>query len=180
MLRTNHYDVALEAWLRSHRIPYVAVDETRRALLGNASLKSMDFVVYGRGGVNLLVDVKGRKWGEQGRRWENWTTQDDLESLAAWEGVFGPHFRGAFVFAYDLTGEETPNGIGSERPFEFQNRRYVFTGVWAREYEAATRRRSARWDTVWVPSTDFGKLRFSLAEWLGVTPADSLATEGAG
>ena len=28
--RENHYEAAFEAWLREHRVPYVAVDEARR------------------------------------------------------------------------------------------------------------------------------------------------------
>jgi hypothetical protein len=86
--RTNHYDVAFEEYLRNLRTPYVAVDETRRALLSQASLKSMDFIVYSVRQRNLLVDVKGRRFpsgGEsQNHQWENWATGDDLDSLLQW------------------------------------------------------------------------------------------------
>ena len=41
-------------------MPYVAVDEAKRALFSTAKLKSFDFVVYSKTGPNLLVDVKGR------------------------------------------------------------------------------------------------------------------------
>ncbi len=75
--RRHHYERAFEAYLRLQRIPYVAVDEARKALLpegatfriegceieggpASAALKSFDFVLYGDG-VNQLVDVKGRK-----------------------------------------------------------------------------------------------------------------------
>ena len=68
--RTNHYEAAFEAWLRGHQVPCVAIDETRRSLLGRAlvesagenrdsenagpenaprSLKSVDFIVSPRG-----------------------------------------------------------------------------------------------------------------------------------
>lgn len=44
--RSNHYEAAVEAYLRSERIPYVAVNERRRALCpGGASLKSVDLIV---------------------------------------------------------------------------------------------------------------------------------------
>lgn len=78
--RRHHYERAFEDYLRRQRVPYVAVDEARKALLpedqslkvesvwngggagGRAlhALKSFDFVIYGRE-MNLLVDVKGRK-----------------------------------------------------------------------------------------------------------------------
>ncbi len=78
--RWHHYERAFEAYLRAQRIPYVAVDEARKALLprdqrfvsphepGAAapapgpgpSLKSFDFVLYADQR-NLLMDVKGRK-----------------------------------------------------------------------------------------------------------------------
>ena len=57
--RDNHYEAAFEEFLRVKQIPYVAVDETKRALLGDASLKSLDFIVSTALGVSWLVDVKG-------------------------------------------------------------------------------------------------------------------------
>jgi hypothetical protein len=60
--RTNHYDAAFEAYLRRARVPFVVVDEARRARLNQLSLKSMDFIVTAPGNRNLLVDVKGRQF----------------------------------------------------------------------------------------------------------------------
>ena len=64
--RSNHYDAAFEAYLRQLRTPHVVVDETRRALLQQASLKSMDFIVYSARKPNLLVDGKGRRFPSGG------------------------------------------------------------------------------------------------------------------
>ncbi len=77
--RYQHYELAFERYLRSRRIPYVAVDEARKALLptdhslrvstidapegtspASHALKSFDYVIYGPGS-NLLVEVKGRR-----------------------------------------------------------------------------------------------------------------------
>ena len=58
--RTVHYEAAFEGYLRHRGMPYVAVDEAKRALFATAKLKSFDFVVYSKTGPNLLVDVKGR------------------------------------------------------------------------------------------------------------------------
>lgn len=82
--RRHHYEASFEEYLRARRIPYVAVDEARKALLpearltyrdaavpgedggddgaGGRALKSFDFVLYGQGS-NLLVEVKGRRLG---------------------------------------------------------------------------------------------------------------------
>ena len=64
--RTVHYEAAFEAFLRGKGIPYVAVDEAKKALFADAKLKSFDFVVYSKTGPNLLIDVKGRQvqWRE--------------------------------------------------------------------------------------------------------------------
>ncbi len=58
MKRNNHYEAAVEEFLRERRVAYVAVDESRRSLLGDESLKSLDFIIHGTCGVRWLVDVK--------------------------------------------------------------------------------------------------------------------------
>src|SRR3974377_2257518 len=122
--RDNHYEAAFEEFLRSRGVPYVAVDEAKRSLLSDGrSIKSLDFIVSG--GVDVsqgvsddgssgdaastraitwLVDVKGRRFPSgdvQKQYWKNWSTRDDLRSLAQWEGLFGPSLCGPFVFAYE-------------------------------------------------------------------------------
>jgi hypothetical protein len=43
--RDNHYEVAFEEYLRSRGVPYVAVDEGRRAVLADGgSIKSLELV----------------------------------------------------------------------------------------------------------------------------------------
>src|SRR6476661_3576689 len=86
--RNIHYEAAFEAYLRHRGIPYVAVDEAKKALFSNAKLKSFDFVVYSKNGPNLLIDVKGRQARDRagGRKnFETWTTQRDVEDLMQWE-----------------------------------------------------------------------------------------------
>jgi len=44
--RDNHYEAAFEAYLRNRAVPYVAVDEAKRGVLGDGgSIKSIDFIV---------------------------------------------------------------------------------------------------------------------------------------
>src|SRR5207248_6745570 len=110
MDRSNHYEAAFEAWLQEQRLCYVAVDETRRCVLGDGPVKNLDFVVYGPAGARLVVDVKGRRFpggrgGRKRRVWESWSTQEDVDGLARWAERFGPGYRGLLVFAYHLLPE---------------------------------------------------------------------------
>src|SRR5690606_15377835 len=84
--RDNRYEAAFEAYLRAKQVPYVADDETRRASLAADSPKSLDYIVSAAHGAPWLVDVKGRLFpsGEQRQYWKNWSTRDDLVSLAQW------------------------------------------------------------------------------------------------
>ena len=96
--RRHHYEAAFEHLLRSRRIPYIAVDEAKKSLVPSQvdqprwtldaadSIKSFDFVVYGRG-TNVLAEVKGRRLAK-GLRQECWVTEDDVASFTAcWTGV---------------------------------------------------------------------------------------------
>ena len=167
-LRNNHYDVAFEEFLRRRRTPYVFVDERRRALLDNASLKSIDFIVYSPKNENLLVDVKGRRFPsgrmEGGHKWENWTGAEDVPALLEWEKVFGADFRGLLVFAYHIVDDRWRHEF--DERFEFRGREYAFFGVWADSYGVAMRSRSQSWNTVSLPSREFRKLRVPLRELL--------------
>ena len=163
-IRSNHYDAAFEQYLRSRRVPYVAVDEQRRALAADASLKSFDFIVSRPGGGSWLVDVKGRRFpGGGGGRWENWVTAEDVECLLKWETVFGAGSRAALAFAYDLAEGET---AGSAEPFAWGGRRYAFHAVTAADYATAMTCRSESWATVHLPRADFDRLRVPFGELL--------------
>ena len=167
-LRGNHYDVAFEAFLRTRRTPYVAVDEQRRALLEQQSLKSMDFIVYSQKDANLLVDVKGRRFPsgdpQSGHRWENWATAEDVPALLKWQDVFGTDFRALLVFAYYIVSEAERDKF--EELFSFRDRDYAFYGVWVDEYREAMQTRSESWQTVSVPSGPFRELRSPLVDFL--------------
>jgi hypothetical protein len=162
--RTVHYEAAFEAFLRHKGIPYVAVDEAKRALFANAKLKSFDFVVYVNGAPNLLVDVKGRQHRDRtGRKtFECWTTQRDVEDLMQWEQVFGEGFKAVLAFIYWIDAPLTPEpGM-----FEHRDRWYWLYGIDLAEYRNAMRRRSVKWETVALPAEDFRALARPLESWL--------------
>lgn len=166
--RGNHYDAAFEAFLRDRRTPYVSVDEKRRALLEQASLKSMDFIVYSQKSPNLLVDVKGRRFpsgdAHAGHRWENWATAEDLPALLQWQAVFGSGFRAVLVFAYHVVSERLHGEF--DQLFAYRDALYAFYGVWVDEYQQAMQVRSASWQTVSVPSREFRDLRLPISAFL--------------
>jgi hypothetical protein len=163
--RDNHYEAAFEEFLRQRQIPYVAVDEKKRALLGDASLKSLDFIVSPPLGSSWLVDVKGRHFPTGGQRqyWKNWSTRDDVCSLTAWERLFGPSFCGLLVFAYEVIGDRAP--VSPEQLFEFGGRLYGFVGMRLADYAARARRISVAWDTLAMPAQQFRSLAAPVEEY---------------
>ena len=162
-----HYESAFEDFLQTRQIPYVAVDEAKRAAFRDAKLKSFDFIVYSSRSTNWLVDVKGRRWATRKSSvkptWENWVTQDDLDGLVQWQQVFGNDFRGLLVFAYLLKTEAEPP---EEILHSFRGQRYVFAGVPLEDYRVHARVRSPKWGTVNLPVREFARHVRPLADWL--------------
>lgn len=162
--RNIHYEAAFEAYLREKGIPYVAVDEAKKALFANAKLKSFDFVVYSKNGPNLLIDVKGRQRREASakRSFETWTPERDVTDLLQWEQVFGEGFRAILAFIYWIEDPLTPEpGMYAHR-----DRWYLLMGVDLAEYRNHMRRRSAKWETVSLRNEDFRQLARPIESWL--------------
>ena len=174
MLRRNHYEAAFEAFLRARKIPYVAVDESRRSLVAERSLKSLDFIVSPAASPSSwLVDVKGRRFPSGSRKqqyWKNWSTGDELRSLAQWEQIFGPNFSGALIFAFNVVGDRSP--LPAEQMFEYQDGLYGFVVVRLGHYVGWARRISPRWDTVAMPASRFRELAEPADEFFGVTAGE--------
>lgn len=168
--RENHYEAAFEAWLRWLRVPYVAVDESHRAAAVAAgrerTLKSLDFIVSPVGeSVNWLVDVKGRQFPTAGRQyWRNWSTADELESLAAWEELLGPRSMGLLVFAYNVVGEVSP--LPADELFVHSNSLYAFVGIRLDHYASCAKPLSPRWGTVTLSVPQFRSLARPVRELL--------------
>ena len=160
--RSNHYEAAFEGYLQAHRLCYVAVDETRRAMLGDLRVKSLDFIVHGENGARLLVDVKGRRFPagpvhRQRRVWECWSTQEDLDGLARWAELFGSGYQGLLVFTYHLRHNIVlPDDL--EDLWKFRGRSYLMRAIDADDYRAHVRCRSPKWGTVGLPGAFFREL----------------------
>ncbi len=162
--RNIHYEAAFEAYLRHRGIPYVAVDEAKKALFSTAKLKSFDFVVYCKDGPNLLIDVKGRQMreGSSKRSFQTWTTERDVEDLMQWEQVFGDGFKAMFTFIYWIEPPLTPEA----GMFEHRDKWYWLFGIDLTEYRNHMRRRSVKWETVALPIEDFRQLARPIDSWL--------------
>jgi len=167
--RNNHYELAFEAYLRDHRVAYVAVNEQRRSLIAQGSLKNLDFIVSPSDSVSLLIDVKGRRFPSAGAQyWRNWSTWDDLQSMARWQDKLGPGSCALLVFAYEIVGSRSP--VEAAQLYEFRDRWYAFLAVRVPDYIQFARPISARWQTVGMPTRLFRQAAFSLADILGPEP----------
>ncbi|MBX3322535.1 MAG: HYExAFE family protein [Phycisphaeraceae bacterium] len=168
--RRHQYERAFEAYLRARKIPYVAVNEAKKAILpdgtpfrvagdnGTQTLKSFDFVVYGST-TNLLVEIKGRRLGATpsragtSARLESWVTLDDVESLKLWQQFFGFGFEAALVFVYQCE-LQPPDGLFQE-VFEHAGKWFMLRAIYLNAYVEHMRTRSPRWRTVHLSASDF-------------------------
>jgi hypothetical protein len=138
--------------------------------VADGSLKSLDFIVSPPGQASWLVDVKGRRFpsgDEHHQYWKNWSTRDDLRSLAAWQSHFGNDFCPLLVFAYHIVGPRSP--LPREEIFEFRGGHYGFLGVRLADYMPHARPLSDAWDTVAMPTGLFRRVARPLDAWLGGT-----------
>jgi hypothetical protein len=170
--RISHYESAFQAFLQSRSIPFVRVEEVKKALFADAKLKSFDFVVYSKKGPNLLIDVKGRSHRNRPgkktpvspkRRFDAWSAERDLTDLVQWEQVFGDGFKGLLTFVYWMDSSPAINHTGM---FRHQDRWYLMMGIDLAAYRNRMRRRSAKWETVSLTAEDFRLLARPLESWL--------------
>ena len=170
MDRSNHYEAAFEAYLRSKRVAFVPVDEAKRAELGGQNTKSLDFIVVGPDSAKLVVDVKGRRFpgGKPDSPrfvWQNWSTQDDVAGLTRWAAQFGPEFRGVLAFVYRI---EPPFAVPADTPDRFAHRdhNYLMRAVDVATYQLHMKPRSPRWGTVHLPTADFRRVVRPFSDFL--------------
>lgn len=180
MDRTNHYEAAFEAYLKVNGLRYLAVDESRRPVADGRPVKSVDFVVFGRGQVQYLIDVKGRRYPggtarKPRRAWESWAHQDDIDGLRRWQDVGrseGCQALGLLVFVYHLDesfAARLPET--TEDLTDWDGRRYLLRGVPVNEYQRHMRVRSPKWGTVSLPTRVFADLVRPFRHWLdGLVP----------
>lgn len=174
--RSNHYELAFESYLRDCRVAYVAVDEQRRSLIAQGSLKSLDFIVSPSNSVSLLIDIKGRRFPSGNRKkqyWRNWSTWDDLMSMARWQEKLGNKSCALLVFAFEIVGNRSP--IEAERLYTFRDRQYAFLAVRVADYIQFSRPISSKWQTVAMTGRLFRQSAFCLDTILNPPVPSALA-----
>jgi hypothetical protein len=172
MIRRNHYEAAFEAFLRDARLCFVAVNESKRSTLEDEPVKSLDFIVTPHPEVQLLIDIKGRKFpsGNALRpryTWQSWCTRDDVDGLGRWQEQYGPRSTALLVFMYSLQPlVEVP--LGTADFWVWKKRRYLLRGISIDSYREAMRPRSPKWNTVHLRSADFSRRIRPISDWLRV------------
>ena len=160
-----HYEAAFEDFLRRKGLPYIAVDEAKKALFAGAKLKSFDFVVYRPEGKNLLVDVKGRKLNPaSASTFQNWTTREDIDDLRQWQEIFGEGFSAMFLFMYYWP--DRPETSPLKEMFLHHEKWYGTLGISVADYREFMKPRSEAWGTVHLPAKEFRRLAKPFEEWL--------------
>ncbi len=172
MNQGRHYELAFENYLTYHRIPYVSLDQAKKAAFAGVDIKSFDLLAYPPSGPRLLIDVKGRKCSlkefRHGRFGENWITTDDLDGLGAWQRVFGGDYHAVLVFAYWLFDAETPEP--AEGLHHHEMRDYFFMAVTLEAYQTHAKPRSPAWQTVYLPVRDFAQLAQPFQKMVNINP----------
>ena len=190
--RRHHYESAFEQYLRTTKVPYVAVDEAKKALLPGAvdmyvveqepasnelgderlphvkprklALKSFDFVIYGEG-LNLLCEVKGRRI--------SLTRKDGVGRLENWVTMDDVEsltkwerlFGAGFEAAFIFVywcDAQPPDGLFQEI-FTHKDKWYALRACRLRDYKANMRVRSPKWRTLDILPKAFQKISHPFA-----------------
>jgi len=173
----THYEQAFEHYLQQKHLPYVAVDQSKKAIFSAERIKSFDFIVYPNNSRKILVDVKGRKFSyssfQKGHFGESWVTKGDVEGLKCWQQVFGADYIAVFIFAYWLFDKTNPDHFYRTAidldgdTYYYQQRHYSFVAAMLREYRLQMRPRSTSWQTVYVPRRQFRTIAEPVDYFLG-------------
>ncbi|MCD4830912.1 MAG: HYExAFE family protein [Anaerohalosphaeraceae bacterium] len=161
---SNHYARAFASFLKDNFLKYIPVDQQKRAVFAQSSIKSFDYIFYSFSGQPWLAEVKGRKF--KGKTFanlanlQNWVTAGDIQGLGKWSKVFGPTQKAVIVFVYCLENIDVdPDG---REIYEFGNKRYIFIAAKLEDYCKFMTPRSRKWDTVSMPAEAFRQCAVSL------------------
>jgi len=178
--RSIHYEAAFEDYLRARGIPYVATNESRRALSAQVSLKSVDFIFSTSSGENYLVEVKGKQFPyvRRGGRnyWESWLHREDISALLEWARILGPSFKALIVYVYHLTNpfDRRVHGPHFATLHHFRECDYALMGMEAAMFSRLSRLRSGAWDALDVAVTPLLENLRPFEYFLGVPEVVSL------
>lgn len=153
----NHYEKAFGNWLIDNHVQYIAVDEQKRAAMGQSKVKSFDYLLYPPNQQTIVAEVKGRKFKGTSfaklTKMECWVTADDITGLTMWQQIFGSSHVTAFIFAYHI--EKIDVDLDGRDVYEFNGKRYIFFCVKLEDYCRSMTLRSRKWQTVTLPAEKF-------------------------
>ena len=87
----------VELWLKREGIPYVNVDDAKKALFAGATLRSFHFVAYRPQGPHWLI-------------WAGTITPETRPDMRQWERIFGEGFKAVLV----LRSQTNPLGFATK------------------------------------------------------------------
>ncbi|MFP4497123.1 MAG: HYExAFE family protein [Vulcanimicrobiota bacterium] len=157
----SHYELMFEDLLRSRKIPYLAVDESRRPVTVDGKIKNFDFIVNSSKG-GYLVDIKGKLFPQESRDkksrlyWENWVSYSDLKGLVKWKEMFGRDFLAILIFAYKILYDE--NIFQFWDIYNYQGFTYGLIGCLLEDYCRMARIRSVKWGAYSVKKQKFKRI----------------------
>lgn len=165
----SNYERMFEALLRNRKIPYVAVDEKHRPIIGGGTIKNFDFLVYSRKG-SYAIDIKGKNFpqsmgkGRAGLRWQNWVKGDDLQGLKQWHSLMGRFCSPVIIFAYRVLLIQ--DIFLFHDLFNYEGDSYGLVGVKLENYTAGAQLRSSKWNAYSVKKELFLKIARPLREFI--------------
>ncbi|MGH9909394.1 MAG: HYExAFE family protein [Nitrososphaerales archaeon] len=144
----SEYEKVFEEIIRTCEIPYIAINEAKRAVVRGKKIKSLDFIVASKNGIYLL-DIKGKTfpygWPKRsiGPRdyWENWVHKDDLEGMELWSKLFESRkVQSLLVFVYKIVKKDELEKFVDY--VKMQNTYYGFVAIPASVYKQHWKQRS--------------------------------------
>ena len=167
------YERAVEQFLRTHRLPYLAVNQRRRPLGATGPIKNFDFLVHGRSGQHYLLEVKGRQFPYvlRGKKvyWENWVHKEDLEGLRLWRDYFAFGFTGLVCYAYLITEPQFIETFPSR--VQWREETFGLVALTLESFLEASQERSSRWQALHIPPAAFRQLIKPLSAFLLLSEA---------
>lgn len=153
----SEYENMFEKLLREKQLPYIAINEAKRAIVHGKKIKSFDFIVSSKNNI-FLIDIRGKQFpygrgNREGEYWENWIHEDDLGGLEFWEKKFGSNkAKGLLIFPYKIKSRqevEDENKLHKEVNkfkcrFEFKNKSYGLVAITPDEYKKKSKIRSSK------------------------------------
>lgn len=146
---------------------YIAIDESKKPLVENQSVKNFDFIVSSFNG-KYLVDIKGKSFSSKSKNnmWDNWISIDDLSGLRIWGNHFNA-FIPLLVIPYNLQNDTDKEYLLGKADFiEHKGKQYAFTAITLADYYTNAKPRAKKWKAIYVHRDKFEELSKPLSNFI--------------